>query len=208
MFSRSLAAMGIAALLAAAPDAAVGSEVRSCIVEDVEGDSARYWQGGIWSNLRVSLALSPEAKISTGRETRVKIVCDDRIVDTIGAMTEVNLEQLAGPAGPRRSVILQLINGIVGIIASERIWRRFDIRTPVAIASIRSTEWLVEHDSAGGAAVFVRAGEVAVRVRDGRKFTLSKGEGISISAAGIAGEIKVWGAGRIAKSAAALGFDW
>lgn len=208
MFSRSFAAMGIAAFLAVAPDAAAGSEVRSCIVEGVEGGSARYWQDGIWSDLRVSLALSPEAKISTGQETRVKIVCDDRIVITIGAATEVNLEQLAGSAGPHTNVILQLIEGIVGIVAPKRTWRRFDVRTPVAIASVRSTEWLVEHDSAGGAAVFVRAGEVAVRVRDGRRFVLSRGEGISISAAGAAGEIKVWGAGRIAKSTEALGFDW
>jgi ferric-dicitrate binding protein FerR (iron transport regulator) len=208
MFNRSLAAIGIAAFLTVAPDTAVGSEVRSCIVEGVEGGSARYWQEGIWADLRVSLALSPESKISTGQKTRVKIVCDDRIVVTIGTATEINLEQLVGSAGPRTNVILQLIKGIVGIIAPKRTWRRFDVRTPIVIASVRSTEWLVENDPAGGSAVFVRAGEVAVSVRESRTFALSRGEGISISTAGIAGEIKVWGAGRIAKSTEALGFDW
>lgn len=208
MLKRVIVAFGLAIVLSAPPAVTLGAEMRACVVDGVEGNAARYWHAGVWSDLAATLVLPAEAKISTGVETRVRIVCDDQTIVTIGPDTEVNLEDLVGAGDSRRSVALQLIEGIIGLVLPQRTWRSFEVRTPVAIASVRSTEWLIEWRRGEAAAVFVRAGEVTVRGLHGERFSLKSGEGITISAAGVAGEVKPWGAARIAKSTEMLGFDW
>ncbi|HUF87460.1 MAG TPA: FecR domain-containing protein [Thermohalobaculum sp.] len=201
MLPRALPAIGLAALVAFA---APGALARDCAVEAVEGEDVRAWSAGAWSALRPGQSLAPEAKVATGAGSRVKIACDDGIVVTVGSASEVNLEALTTPGD---SVIVQLIDGIVGLFAPERV-RRFEVRTPLAIASVRSTGWLVEHDADEGSAVFVRAGAVAVAARSGGRFRLAPGEGITITPDGVPGEVKTWGPPRIARSTEALGFDW
>ena len=201
MIARGVLALGFAAFVASA---ALAQEPRFCSVEAIEGDEALGWAGGEWEPLREGQAVAFEAKISTGPVTRVKITCDDGIVVTVGTGTEVNLETLVSPD---ENIVIQLIDGIVGLLAPERRGA-FDVRTPVAIASVRSTEWLVEHDAAEGSAVFVRTGRVSVRARAGGRFSLGDGEGISIGPDGVAGEVKTWGAARIQRSTEALGFGW
>ena len=208
MISRSFGLIGAGLLMSLTAGPAIAADDRTCVAEAVEGDTANYWNDGTWAELREGQPLDPESKVSTGGNTRVKITCDDGVVVTVGVETELNLEQLAGTAGRDRNVVLQLISGIVGLVAPERTWSRFEVRTPVAIASVRSTEWLVEHAVAEGAAVFVRTGRVVVSLRDGRAFTLGDGEGITISPGGVPGEVKTWGAPRIEQSTEALGFDW
>jgi ferric-dicitrate binding protein FerR (iron transport regulator) len=208
MSNRTLLAIGLAIVMLAPPAATFGGEIRSCVVDGVEGTRARYWHSGVWSDVVVKLALPAEAKVTTGFETRVRIVCDDGAIVSIGSGTEVNLENLVGAADSQRSVAIQLIEGIIGLVVPQRNWRRFEVRTPVAIASVRSTEWLIEWRRGGSAAIFVRMGEVAVRSARSERFILGMGEGITISAAGAAGDVKQWGAARIAESTAMLGFDW
>ena len=204
MVSRALLAACLSAFLVAAPGAAHPDEARLCQVAEIEGSEARSWTAGEWAALRAGQAVAFEAKIATGSATRVRITCDDGVVVTVGTSTEINLESLVSP-GP--SVVLQLIDGIVGLLVPDA-GPGFDVRTPLAIASVRSTEWLVEHGRADGSAVFVRAGRVAVRPRDGGAVTLGPGEGVTVTPEGVAGEVKTWGAERIARSTAALGFGW
>lgn len=208
MSSRPFAGAALALMLAAVPAAAPGAETRTCTAEGVEGTGASYWNDGVWQALEAGEQIPPEAKVLTDQSSRVRIACNDGTVITVGVSTEVNIEELVGPMGRGRNVVLQLIDGIVGLLAEERTWNRFEVRTPVAIASVRSTRWLVEHDLAEGAAVFVRKGRVGVRLRDGRDFTLTEGEGITVSQGGEPGEVKSWGAARIARSTEALGFGW
>lgn len=202
MLTRAALGVGLAALLAITPSA--HADPRACTVEAIDGTEARGWAAGAWTPLSPGQAVADESKVATGPQTRVKIACDDGIVVTIGTGTEVNLEQLVG-AEP--GVIVQLIDGIIGLLTPQRRTGGFSVRTPLAIASVRSTEWLVEH-GADGSAVFVRAGRVAVDAPAGGRATLDPGEGITITPDGAAGEVKTWGAPRIARSTAALGFDW
>jgi hypothetical protein len=208
MSNRKFLAPGLVIFMLAQPAVAYGGESRSCVVDGVEGTGTRYWHSGVWSDVVVKLALPAEAKITTGFDTRVRIVCDNETIISIGSGTEVNLENLVGGADSRRSVAMQLIEGIIGLVMPQQNWTRFEVRTPVAIASVRSTEWLIEWRRGKSAAVFVRMGEVAVRSSHGERFMLGMGEGITISAAGTAGEVKLWGAARIAESTEMLGFDW
>ena len=204
MIFRALSVFGVALLVALAPPATEAADPRFCGVEAIEGPEALGWFAGEWSPLTRGQAIALEAKVSTGPETRVRITCDDGIVVTVGTGTEVNLETLVGPA---ENIVLQLIDGIVGLVAPGGPGG-FDVRTPLAIASVRSTEWLVEHGPADGSAVFVRAGRVAVAPRAGGAVTLGAGEGVSVAPDGTPGEVKTWGEARISRSTGALGFDW
>lgn len=208
MLNRIILAMGLAVVLSAPPAATLGAEPRSCVVDRIEGPGARYWEAGAWSDLAAGLAVPVEAKIVTGADTRVRITCDDDTVVTIGTETEVNLENLVTASVSLNPVAMQLIEGVIGIFLPQRDKAGFRVRTPVAIASVRSTEWLVEWGQGDAAAVFVRRGEVIVRGLHGERFVLGDGEGITVSAAGVAGEIKTWGQARIAASTGRLGFDW
>lgn len=201
MYLRTIVALGAALLMALAP---AGALARDCAVEAIDGPEARRWAAGAWSPLSPGQPVPAEAKLATGPGTRVKIACDGGIVVTVGTGTEVNLETLVGRGD---SIVVQLVEGILGLLAPADGWRRFEVRTPVAIASVRGTEWLVEH-GAEGSAVFVRAGRVVVRPRAGGGASLGPGEGITIAADGSPGEVKAWGPPRIARSTAALGFDW
>ncbi|HUF55807.1 MAG TPA: FecR domain-containing protein [Thermohalobaculum sp.] len=180
------------------------AEARECQVARLEGQTVRVWHEGTWSPLGDRLPAGA-AKIETGRETRVEIRCDDGVVVTVGIATEVNLEVLTGPQAGAAEAVLQLIRGIVGVVAPAV--SGFDVRTPLAIASVRSTEWLVEHGADEGSAVFVRAGRVGVRTPGGR-VALGPGEGITVPPSGEAEPVKVWGAPRIERSGQALGFGW
>lgn len=201
----AFAGLALAAAVSALPAAAVA---RDCSVDAAEGAEIRSWHNGAWSGLATGARIPPEAKVVTGPGSRVNISCDDGIVITIGPGTEVNLERLAGASGPGTSVLLQLVEGIIGLVAPQRSWSVFEVRTPVAIASVRSTEWLVELAPSGEAAVFVRAGVVAVRSNSGSPSSLGPGEGITVAADGAAGPVKTWRAARIAQATGAVGFGW
>jgi hypothetical protein len=140
----------------------------------------------------------------------VLIACDDGIVVTVGTSTEVNLATLLAPEGEQdETVVIQLLSGAAAVAASARRWLGFDLRAPLAIASVRSTEWLALHDPQEGTAFFVRSGSVRVRpLVPGRPVVLEAGEGVDIPPGGPIGEVKEWGGTRIEAVGARLGFDW
>jgi len=208
MRRRLLAAIGVTAIFAALPGAAAGAQVRSCVVDRIEGASARYWSAGVWAELATGLILAAETKISTGQDTRVRILCDNETVVIVGVATELNLENLPGADDLRKPVAIQLLDGIASLIMPRPFPSGFAARTAVAIASPRATEWLIEWHPGDGAAVFVRRGEVNVRSVTGGRFVLAAGDGITIAADGTAGEVKQWAPARIAQSTGRLGFDW
>ncbi len=179
---------------------------RSCVVTEIEGAEAKLWHEGEWQALGTDTLPSGASKVVTGADTRLRLTCADGVAVTIGADTEVNLEALAGPSGSRTDAIVELINGIIGIVAPERTWRAFEVRTPLAIASVRSTEWLVENRR-DAASIFVRKGRVSVGTRWGR-YSLSRRKGIDVTEAGGAGDVKEWSEERITAATTALGPGW
>ena len=183
---------------------ALAQHPRSCTVTGIEGE-ARYGVQGRWHPLKVITKLPPEATIKTGPGDRVEITCADGITVTIGVATEVDIDDLASPS---RNILFRLVAGIVGIVAPGGGWDRIEVRTPLAIASARSTEWLVETNAEAGAAVFVRDGQVSVALSDGTQVGLAADEGVTVGQDGKAGPVKVWGAARIARSVDALGLGW
>ena len=184
-------------------------EVRACSVSAIQGAPARAQVSGRWSDLKVGRLSDAVSAIATGPGARLEIQCDDGLVLTLGAGIEVELEGLIGTAGPSDSVVLRLLRGIVGIDAPNRTWESFEVRTPLAIASARTTAWLVEYAEPTGAGVFVRSGGVDVAAaRGGATVRLDAGEGVTIVPGASRVQVVRWGQGRIAGAAATLGFGW
>lgn len=195
------------ALLAAGAPASASNSYRKCTIDAVSGGSAQLAVGSGWQPVGVGESISVKARIRTGAETRLHISCDDGISVTVGTATEVSLNNLVGPSGHDRSIGLKLLSGIAGFLAPHRDWKKFDVATDVAIASVRSTEWLVGRDRDGTTAVFTRKGLVEVQVGSAR-LSVGAGGGVTISPDAVAGPVKTWGAARIAKAGKALGYDW
>lgn len=196
-------------VLAFAGGGAQAQQTRNCDAAVVEGAPTRIEVGGSWSTLTVGPLPQGAATIATGPGARVEVRCDDDLVLTIGAGAEVALAGLTRPAGPQRSVVLRLLQGIVGIDAPNRTWSAFEVRTPLAIASARSTSWLVEYAEPTGAGVFVRSGAVAVTgARGGATVTLTGGQGVTIIPGAASVAVLTWSEARRAGAAATLGLGW
>jgi len=198
----------VAALLAILHPVSASAEARACAVAHVEGEHGRIRHDDVWRPLAVGALPAGEVRIETGPETRAQIACDDGVELTVGAGTTVDLERLIGEAGRERSVLLRLLEGVVGAVAPQRNWSRFDIQAPLAIASVRSTEWLVGHDPASGSFAFVRKGMVTVDpLAAGPPMDLEVGQGVDVTPTGVEGP-RAWPVARIEQIGGRIGYGW
>lgn len=190
--------------------------VENCRINAVEGAPVRLQVGDQWSPVEIGPLPAGAQRIATGPGARAEIVCDADLVVTIGAGTEVSLDVLTGARDPSEPVLLRLLRGILGIDAPLPAWAGFEVQTPLAIASARSTSWLVEYGEVTGSAAFVRSGTVAVISTEREPIAvLQEGQGITIvpapdgslpDPASIA--VVDWGPARLGAAAASLGFGW
>ena len=75
-----------------------------------------------------------------------------------------------------------------------------DIATPDAVASVRSTDWIVDAQTPG-TAIFVATGRVAVSAQ-GVTVNLDAGDGTDVPRGGAPAPVRQWGAPRVAGVAA------
>jgi ferric-dicitrate binding protein FerR (iron transport regulator) len=197
----------LAAALAALLAAPVAAQAPRCVVSAIDGGDVALWNAGTWRAAAPGPLADGDAVLRTGPGSRAEVRCGSALVLTVGTGTEVNIEGLGASS---RHVILQLIEGIVGLVAPAPRRGRIELRGPLAIASARSTEWLVIVGADRGTATFVRAGTVAVRPLAGpsRLRLLGPGEGIDVRPAVAPGPVVRWGAPRVAAASTALGFGW
>ncbi len=193
-------------VLAVMASTQAASAERRCVVEAIKGRSVEYRSGSKWIDLKAAALPHGATRIRTGPQTRLKITCDDAIVITIGRRTEVELSRLVGRSGSRVDTVLSLDNGILGVSAPHRTWRHFRVRTPLAIASVRSTDWIVTQTDAA-TAVFVDHGRVQV-LAFGNHETLEAGQGADIRSNDTAITAETWAAERVSDTKARLGFAW
>jgi ferric-dicitrate binding protein FerR (iron transport regulator) len=210
-------AVAAALVLISTSSTAASHTMTNCSVSAIEGAPVRLQVAGQWSALEQGPLPDGAEAIATGPGARAEITCEGDLVVTIGAGTEVSLDALTADGDGSDPAILQLLRGILGIDAPTPAFRDFEVHTPLAIASTRSTSWLVEYAEVTGAAVFVRSGSVEVISTTGRQplAVLEEGEGVTIVPGpdGLlpdAGSINVleWGPARIDGATASLGFGW
>ncbi|MDZ4736934.1 MAG: FecR family protein [Rhodospirillaceae bacterium] len=129
-------------------------------------------------------------RIRTGPDSRVQIELEGGAVLTLGADSELLI-----PAQAARTVsIVDLLLGIVRAVLPESTSTGFLVRGRTAVASVRSTEWIVE-TSPENTSVFAIEGKVQV-TGTGGSVTLQAGEGTDVPAASLPSAPKQWGAAR------------
>jgi ferric-dicitrate binding protein FerR (iron transport regulator) len=193
--------------LGAGAGTAAAQAVRDCAVTALEGDNMRVEEGGSWQGIAAGPLPAAATRIETGPTTRLEVSCADGFVVTIGPDSLADLGDLLRPdAEP--GIVMTLLEGILGIVTPDRVEPPVEVRTPAAIAAVRSTAWLVEHDPATEAtAVFVRQGRVTVSNRE-IALVLREGEGITLTSDAVVRPVAAWGQPRIDRSTGALGLGW
>ncbi len=136
--------------------------------------------------------------VVTGPEARAEIRTVDGSTIVVGPDSTVSLaDYQPAPAGPGRA-LLDLIAGILRITLSGRTpWQSFEVRSATAVASVRSTDWIVDA-SRVKTGVFVVDGRVVVASRAGAgEVTLTGGEGTDVLSGMAPTPPKAWGQARI-----------
>lgn len=191
-----------ALVLAAQPALA---EQRSCEVAEVAGE-ASLTHDGSRAAATVGADLAPSDLLRTGGSGRIDVACSDGTRVTLGPDTEINLGSLVGEQDENASIGMSLHRGIARFLAPVRTWGTFNVFGPVAVASVRSTEWIMETPKRG-TNVFVLDGVVAVQGKRGGNVHLSPTYGVDVAADGTMAAPKKWGAKRVADVLTRLGLQ-
>jgi hypothetical protein len=135
--------------------------------------------------------------LRTGPASKVQIDCADGLVVVIGPATEVTVDEyLDEGGGGGLALALGLLAGIVRLarpLAGRAF--RIDVRSQTAVASVRSTEWVVEAGPAG-TGVLALAGRVEVAARAGGVVVLEAGFGTDVAQDQTPRLPRRWGEGR------------
>ena len=161
------------------------------------------------SRATVGMTVREGDRIATGAGGRLEIIGPDGTTITIGEQTTLVVSRFLAPTGGRRgNGLLDMLEGIVRILLPSS-WDRFDVNTGTAVASVRSTEWLVDA-TADTTGVFVFDGRVQVRGQlrtrgmmvDG--VAVSPGFGTDVAANSIPSQPRRWAQPRIDAALARL----
>jgi hypothetical protein len=181
------------------------AQERTCSATDVAGE-ANLTHAGARSAVAVGTALAAKDVLQTGPSGRVEVTCSDGTRVTLGPDTQIGLGSLVGEQAGDSSIGMSLHRGIARFLAPVRTWGTFNVFGPVAVASVRSTEWIMDTPK-GGTAVFVIAGAVDVMGKRGDNVRLMPTYGIDVAPDGTMAEPKVWGAKRVADVKSRLGLQ-
>lgn len=117
--------------------------------------------GSVLSQGATGMRLRRGDRIATGAGGRAEMTLADGSRVTIGEESEVTVSTFLPQQRGARAAVLELLKGIVRAVVPAGNWDRFEIRTATAIASVRSTDWLVDFDGRR-TGVFVFSGAVGV----------------------------------------------
>jgi hypothetical protein len=144
--------------------------------------------------------LLPADRIVTAADGRVEIAFRDRTVLVVGPASEIVVaDYVVDVAGDRLRGLLSLIGGILrATVAKASDGGSFDVETRVAVASARSTNFVVETDRHDHAAVFVVDGVVEVVSKsENAGVRVESGFGTDVFAGKAPTSPKRWGKKRI-----------
>lgn len=142
-------------------------------------------------------AIYPHDIVRTGSETRLLIVGSDGLRMVIGADTELAVHSylVRGSSGAIE-VVLGLLQGIARLIGGHpAVPRSIAVDTRTAVASVRSTEWLIESTERGTAVLSIE-GQVTVVGIAGGSVVLDPGEGTDVPPGGPPKPAATWGQAR------------
>lgn len=184
------------ALAGFAADPALAEQSTACEVTRVVGRAALVRDG---ANLPLSanVVVYERDQIVTGADGRVEIRCDDGSVIVVGDRSTVSLGSFVAPPAQRGWVgVLSMIEGILRVtLPGTKRWQRLEIVTDTAVASARSTAWIVDarKETTG---VLALEGRVRVAGKAGGEVTLAPGQGTDVRPGAQPTAPATWGAPR------------
>lgn len=104
--------------------------------------------GGDWAPLAPADALAQGDQVRTQADSRMKILLRDDSVLTLGESSQLRLDEQVAGAAPQST--FSLFVGRIRAIATERYGAagaRFEVKTPTAVAGVRGTEFVAQHDT-------------------------------------------------------------
>ncbi|SEP00167.1 FecR protein [Salinihabitans flavidus] len=176
----------------------------TCVVTRVEGQAFVSARGAGVRSAVTGLGLGRNAKLRTDAGGRITMTCSGGLDVVVGPESEVDVIGLLD--GGARPFGLRLIDGIAGFLFSSDEENGVQVRTPSAVAAVRSTQWAMRVENRASA-IFARTGMVFV-VTDDDDARLGPGDGVDVTPSGEIGPVTPWGQARIDRFGALLGPDW
>jgi len=150
-------------------------------ISDISGTArVRRPNTASWNEVPVNYVLSPGDEVKTDRSSRVTISFDDSSRVEIGPNSSYLLEETQ-PASMRMSLNFGKLKAWVTKASS----RRFAVRTPTAVCSVRGTEFGVDVGQDGRTSVELFSGLLGVQDNKGNETLLNPGERIDVSLTGL-----------------------
>jgi hypothetical protein len=147
--------------------------------------------------MRLGTELLVGDEVTTGRDGKLLLQCSGGLSVVIGPGTTLVLRRFqAERGGGLLDAIFELVTGITRLVGESLPGGSVvTVTTETAIASVRSTDWLLDvTDVSTG--VFARDGEVWVTGRAGGAVLLRPGEGTDVRPGEAPTEPRQWGAAR------------
>ncbi|MBI5244789.1 MAG: FecR domain-containing protein [Elusimicrobia bacterium] len=154
-------------------------------IEQVAGSSISYASAGtgeFTAVLRVPKPMKPGDRIRTGPDSSAVVVFDDGSKAVIGATSDFTLEEHTG-----EQISMNLVMGVLRNWVSKIPRRRFKVKTPTAVCSVRGTEFKVQVYFDGRTLVDLYKGLLGVSDSQGKEFTLRPGERLELGSQGVLG---------------------
>jgi hypothetical protein len=183
-------------LLAAASTQAAEAIVVGTVSRLVGQPSMRV-AGGRNVALARGMLLHEGDRIATGPGGRLEITATDGTTIAVGEQTTLVLSRFVAPRPTSAGQgLLDLLEGILRLNLPNA-WDRFQVTTGTAVASVRSTDWMIEA-TADNTAVFVAEGRVEVEntARTGAVL-LDPAFGTDVQAGALPTTPKRWGQARV-----------
>ena len=142
------------------------------------------------TSLGVGQPIATGDRIKTGEDARVEIELEGGVRLVLGPDSRMVVPEQAS----RTISVIDLLMGIVRATLPDEGVGGFMVRGRTAVASVRSTDWIVETDDTK-TAVFSISGDVQV-IGTGGSVILMPGQGTDVEAGSAPTEPKEWGAER------------
>lgn len=141
--------------------------------------------GGAATPLTVGSGVHKGDVVRTGSDSRLKLLLSDTSTLSLGADTELKLDNLALRPGTREptTTLTQLSGYVRAVISPVAATTQFEMRTPSMVAAVRGTDW-IQNYSSGETQIFVATGKVLASGTGsyvGDRVLLTAGEGVTFS---------------------------
>jgi hypothetical protein len=180
-YCRGLALLAVWLSLGAGTAHAAGQVVGA--IAALRGSATRQPPDGApASMLAVKDQLTEGETVKTGAESRLKIALRDATTLSLGADTELKLDDVALGAGSN-SGVTQFSGYVRAVVGPARQHRQFEIQTPSMVAAVRGTDW-IQNFAAGATQIFVVRGRVEASgkgIYAGDSVVLTSGQGVTFS---------------------------